>query len=261
MVCCNGKSCCSCFISIYPVGIRTCGQKTSCGGVDYFCDTCGQCNSDQPACSIGKEISKCVNCSDDTLMKDLVLNKNSNTNAFNPSYSSYGIYKTKRDIISKELDNNKDKIYLNENPGENIQYLLTPTKIEINSLYSKWSIFNQLTRLQKQTLYKTLINSSIRNNNINLNYNIYLKLTNKGVVMDSGDLQVYINSQVAIYLAKILINTNYNEILKTYTFDQLFRLIYNYLILHMNNDKYFLVFHIGGALLRSYGKENSQNIV
>jgi hypothetical protein len=251
--CCKGASCCSCTISLLPIGIRTCGQAVFPFGEDYFCVLCSSCNSNQPPCNDTPTADA------DAEQEDSAV-QNVNINAFNPSYSSYGIFKTKNDIINKQLDSIKDKIYLYQAPKENILYFIPPI-LGIDPILDKWSNLNQLSIVQKRTLYKTLVSSTIRNNNANLDYNIYLKLINKGLTIDSGDLNVLIETQLAYYLENLLINTTYSDILQTYTFDQLFRLIYNYLILHMNIDKYFLIFHIGGYVLSIYGIRNSQNIV
>jgi hypothetical protein len=228
MVCCNGECCTSCSVTLMLLGIRSCGQKTFWGGHIYECVSCGNCN--------GEDFPQL--CPEPS-------NIPSDPSIINNSFSNTDIYKKKRDIIKIEIKKMNEYIILSEVVNSNIQYF-----IELD--YSKYKTLDislsalSLSQFEKEMLLKRIVSSIINMNNINLTYNIYINLKKTNIdqneILDKQELiNKTINLNLENFILNVLANTVFTEKMNNLNFDQVFDIVYAYLINYINLLKVFLI--------------------
>ena len=230
MVCCNGQCCTSCSVTLFVLGIRSCGQKTFFGGKDFFCVDCDDCNGETFP----------LTCPDSEAQNNQ--NNQIDQNMINRSFSDTQIYKKKRDYIKDQIKKLSEYILFVEPYNSNIQFLTELDYEKYKRLNYNLSILN-LSEFQKDILLKRLVSSITNINNININYRIYNKLMDNKIQYEGKEeiISKLINTNINNFVLNILVNSSLMQVMSTLNFDEIFEIMYNYLITQMNLLKLILI--------------------
>lgn len=232
MVCCNGTCCTSCSVTLFDLGIRSCGMNTLFGGKDFNCVDCDDCNGEKfpLTCSSANAVAQ---NSQNSQNESIVINK---------SFSDTQIYQKKRKYIKEEIKKLTEFITFIEPYNSNIQYFVELDYEGFLRLNHNLSILN-LTQFQKDILIKRLVSSVTNINNININYRIFIKLNQNKINYEGKENLIYelINKNINNFILNVLVNSALMPIMSNLNFDEIFEILYAYIICYMNLLKLIII--------------------
>lgn len=229
MVCCNGQCCTSCSVTLFVLGIRTCGQKSLFGlSTDYYCVDCDDCNGQTfPLVCPSDDVSEATVR---TVKKNIP-----NPNLINRSYSNTEIYLQRRGYMKQELEKLSKFVVFVEPIGSNIQFFVQVNCEGYKKIAENLSGLS-LNMFEKEILIKRLISSILNVNNINLIYNVYLNLKRDNVnfLGKEDTVNKFINLNLENFILNVLINSSLQTTMNSLSFDEVFEILYSYLITFIN---------------------------